>query len=234
MKTLKNDLIAYSMVLTTPVVVLTIILASLLTSCGSDSSGGNAAVDTSETQENAPEAESGVPNSISIAKVADLPECTPDNDTQLAYVRSEKAYYFCENGSWSELDMVGKDGKDGKDGVDGQDGVTTVIEEEATNKKNQWVDPITGLEWLIGGGGDYAQAVAACSGDYRLPTWTEAVSGINHGVRAIAASVPTSTQNFWLDKASTGNLYYYATETAGLPNKFQVAATAGYNVFCVK
>jgi hypothetical protein len=220
MKNLKS----YSIVLLTPVLVLMIILSSVLTGCGADSGSGGATV--SETEENAPEADSDALNSISVAMATKLPDCTADNDTQLAYVRSEKAYYLCDSGNWSVLDVIAKDGKDG---VDGQDGVTTVIEEEATNKKNQWVDPITGKQWLIGGGGDYAQAVASCTGAYHLPTWTEAVAGINHGLRGIAASIPQG-QNFWLVNSD----FWYATETAGLPNKFQVLATAGYNIYCVK
>lgn len=202
-------------------VLITLTLVVTLLGCGSASDGDSAApaanVDSQGVEE------SGPLNSIAVAKVSDLPECSEANDTQLGYVKAEDLFYVCENASWETIAI--------KDGKDGSDGVTTIQEIEATNKKNQWVDPITGLSWLLGGGGDYSQAVAACSGDYRLPTWAEASTAISHGVRAVAASVPTSTQNFWLLNESG---YYYATETAGAPNKFNVAASAGYNIFCVK
>lgn len=226
MKCIHKDLTAYILVSATPVVVLTIILASLITSCGSDSGSGSAEATDQVNQENAPDGESEALNSISVAMAAKLPECNEANDTQLAYARAEKTYYFCDSGSWSALDTVGENGKDG------QNGVTTVIEQEATNKKNLWVDPISGKQWLIGGGGNYAQAVAACTGSYRLPTWAEASEAINHGIRGIAASIPQG-QNFWIDTATPANPWY-ATETASVPNKFQVAATAGYAVYCIK
>ena len=157
---------------------------------------------------------------------ADLPECSDANDKQLAYAKAEDTFYTCKAGSWDEVSIKGRDGRDGVDGV------TTVNEVEATNKKNQWVDSLTGKTWLIGGGGTYAQAAAACSGDYHLPTWAEAELAISHGIRAIAASIP-ATQNFWIDTATPASPWY-ATETSGLPNKFQVAATSGYAVYCVK
>lgn len=216
----KNDLIAYSLVSVAPITVLIMILAGAITGCGSDGGSGAAESNGQVEQESAPESNSDSLQSISVAMASKLPECSESNETQLAYARSEKTYYFCESGSWSALDTVGQNGKDG---------VTTVIEEEATNKKNQWVDPISGKEWIIGGSGNYAQAVAACTGDYRLPTWAEATEAITHGIRGIAASIPQG-QNFWLVNSD----YWYATETSGLPNKYQVLATAGYNIYCVK
>lgn len=202
-------------------IILTLALALVLTACGNSSEGDSAApIANVDAKSEAPN--EGVIQSIAVAKVSDLPECSEANDTQLGYVKADKQFYVCESASWNEISI--------EDGEDGSDGVTTVKEIEATNKKNQWVDPITGLSWLLGGGGDYDQAVAACSGAYRLPTWDEAVAGINHGVRGIAASVPVG-QNFWIDVPGQ---YWYATETASAPNKFQVLATAAYNVYCVK
>lgn len=204
--------------------ILILTLALTLTACGNGSESNS---DASEAIPEAKDEPSDDPiQSIAVANVSDLPKCSEENDTQLGYVKAQKKFYVCENADWVVIPI-----EDGKDGSDGSDGVTTVKEIEATNKKNQWVDPITGLSWLLGGGGDYAQAVAACSGDYRLPTWAEASTAISHGVRGIAASVPTSTQNFWL---YTNGQYWYATETSGAPNKFQVLSSAAYNIFCVK
>ena len=201
---------------------LTLALALALTACGSSSDGDSSAPVTNVDEPTPETSTEGQIHSIAVAKVADLPECSEELDTQLGYVKSQDKFYVCEEMTWNALAI--------EDGKDGTNGVTTIQEVEATNKKNQWVDPITGLNWLIGGGGDYSQAVAACTGDYRLPTWAEASLAISHGIRAIAASIPAG-QNFWLLNESG---YYYATETAGAPNKFNVLATAAYNVYCVK
>lgn len=210
---------------------LLIIMSFVFVSCGG-SDGGGSASDTPASEVNAQSEDNPARNqSITLASVSDLPDCDETIDKQLVYVLDEEMFYLCRKGEWVEVSIKGEDGRDG---VDGQDGVTTVVEEEATNKKNQWVDTLTGLTWLIGGGGTYAQAVAACTSGYRVPTWAEAELAIGHGLRAIAASIP-ATQNFWIDPTGTGQTgAWYATETSGLPNKFQVAATAGYAIYCVK
>jgi hypothetical protein len=196
--------------------LLTLLFALTLTACGTDSGSSSGASDKSENDKDESESTDPTLQSISLELKSDLPKCEDKRESQLAYVKSESQFYVCESGSWSEID------------IEGEDGVTTEV--EATNKKNQWVDPISGLTWLIGGSGTYAQAQAACSGSYRLPTWAEAITGITHGVRGIAASIPQG-QDFWIDISGQ---YWYATVTAGQANKYQVLATATYNIYCVK
>lgn len=191
----------------------------VMVGCGADSGGSSASdnsgdkVDTSVGNE-----DDTAEQSITRLSASDLPKCDSKREAQLAFAINEDQFFVCKDSNWVEID------------VKGEDGITTVQEVEATNKKNQWVDPVTGLTWLIGGSGTYAQAVAACTGSYRLPTWAEAIDGITHGVRGIAASIPQG-QDFWINISGQ---YWYATVTAGQSNKFQVLATAAYNIYCVK
>lgn len=196
---------------------------AIVVACGSESSS------TSEAQKEKKATESvEALQSIMLATKADLPSCSDDNETQLAYISDTATFYVCEDSDWVEAKIVAK-GEKGDQGEAGSDGVTTVKEVEATNKKNQWVDPISGLTWLLGGPSNWLSANSSCSGDYRLPTYDEAEDAINRGIRGIAASVPTGV-DFWVNELG----YIAGINASSLPEKKGVPSSNSYTAFCVK
>lgn len=153
--------------------------------------------------------------SISLATKADLPDCDASNDTQLAYIRDEATFYVCSSGEWGEVDIKGRDGNNGKDGADGQDAVPT--------DPNAWKDSLSGLTWLIGGVGTYAQAQASCSGLYRMPTEAESFAAINHGLLS-----KINPQVLWMGNGWGGGL------ASGVPAEINVAWSSGQSIACIK
>lgn len=155
------------------------------------------------------------PISFAVADHKSLPSCDTSRDSQLAYVKAEKAFYVCELTQWGVIDIKGdagapgKDGKDGKDGVDGapgKDGQTTVAAAAPTVTKTprplgprDFVDSYTGLTWTkspVSVRFDTAKLV--CSDTWRLPTEQELRLAI---ARNVVTSVPTGY--VW---ASSGNM----------------------------
>lgn len=200
-----------------------LIIALILTSCGG-SDGGSSTDEAPSTEISAQEAENPARKlSITLAKVADLPDCSDELEAQLAYVKENKQFYSCEGTEWVKIDI------EGRDGVDGSDGVTTVIEQEATNKENQWVDPVSGLAWLIGGTGNLATATAGCASPYRLPSESEALASISRGLMVITAGI-SAGQTFWINQAPS----HIIMLTAGVPAKYAVSGAATHAVYCVK
>lgn len=214
--------LAYVLTVTVPILTLKLIVlfALALQGCGDDSSSGGAS-DTPATEVASEGQESpSKRQSISLATFADLPACDELLKNQLAYVRDSETFYVCD-GDWIEITIKGRDG------VDGITQVTTT-EVEGTNKKNQWVDPLTGKTWIIGGSALYSQTATACTNGYRIPTYAEAELAIAHGIRGIAASIP-ALQDFWISTNQT-----YITVTSGVQHSQSVAANVGAAVYCVK
>ena len=193
-----------------------------ITGCGSESGNGGNGAQVVETKNNAPEAKTDASQSLSVANPKELPECSADNENQLVYVRSVKAFYTCEGSDWETIEIA-----------DGKDGVTTVIEKQATNKKNIWVDPVSGYTWLVGVG-SYAQAQVNCSGKFAIPSWPESIDAMSRGIMAIAAdnSLPL---NMWVTGAAQGSpSQWYATLDAGsLPVAGDYTASLSRGIFCV-
>jgi hypothetical protein len=103
------------------VVVSVGLVASVVGGCGEgDGGGGGGAEETGELGD----VPGGSPAAMTM-QVADedsRPECAEANNSQLIYVLSEKRFQVCNGGSWSRIEIAGKDGADGKDGEAGAAG----------------------------------------------------------------------------------------------------------------
>lgn len=137
--------------------------------------------------------------SIAIADVADLPECDKRNETQLAYIKSDKEFYVCESADWVKLDDIpstteilkGQDGNNGNDGINGTNG-----SDGETITTNNWFDAVTGKLWLIGAIGSYAAAEGVCIDPWRLPTKDEALAATQRGL-GVASNTIAGPSNLW-------------------------------------
>lgn len=87
----------------------------LLSSCGSSSN------EPSSDSKFSKEGSSPI-NSMALESSEDLPECTEEHETQLAYLKDEKVFKVCSEGEWAEIDIKGANGENGKDGENGEDG----------------------------------------------------------------------------------------------------------------
>ena len=211
--------------------ILTLFL--FLVSCGTDSASNG---ENSETEAKEKSVVTSSPDieSIALDAKSDLPECGDDNRSQLAYVVSEDNFYVCQK-EWKLVAIKGKQGDKGEKGEDGEDGITTTVHVDGGNSSNVWIDTLTGFSWYLGGTNTHAQALIACSGDYRLPTINEAYAAITHGIRLIAGDIGANP-DFWTSEAVVGvpANRYYATVSNGNPVGGSGAPASTSSVFCVK
>ncbi len=173
-----------------------LVLLHCATACGADPAATSlpptqdkaAAVDSgkSQTQVDLGKNTQTNQNHIQSYAVADqkaLPSCDSSRDTELAYVRAEKAFYVCDQGQWGVIDIKGEDGKDGTPGKDGiagvagKDGAVVTAQAPVTTKPprtlgvNEFIDTYTGMTWVKSTSNvTFATASLVCSGIWRLPT----------------------------------------------------------------
>lgn len=209
-----------------------ILLLTVLVGCGSES-GDKAPNNDSETSEKAVVLSSPDVESIALDAKSDLPSCSDDNRSQLAYIVDEDNFYVCRK-DWTLVSIRGKAGQDGEKGDKGDTGATGATG-QTSNSSNVWVDTLTGFTWYLGGTNTHAQAETSCTGDYRLPTIPEAYAAITHGIRLIAGEIGANL-DFWTSEKifATEASYYYATINAGNPVGGAGGPAATYSVFCVK
>jgi hypothetical protein len=175
------------------------LLSLLLVGCGSDSEDKSAASTSPESDIYHTDEVSNV-RSISLKEKSDLPECLEANDTQLAYVIDEEAFYVCESSEWVEADIKGKDGErgaDGNNGSDGQDGTPS----------NQWLDPNDGKTWLIGGNG--AWTVSFCPAGWTRPNVWEGTAAVAHGLLVASAQISGPDDIWTINFDVSSNLGQY-------------------------
>lgn len=187
--------------------LLTLLLT--LTACGHEDGAKQAAATT------APVA-TARGYSIALNTLSEMPACTADNETQLAYVAEVQLFYVCTSTRWTEVAIKGADGKDGtagaagtngKDGVDGVDG--------APLPANEWIDPLTGMHWIVGGATTAALGVRCGKG--RAPTNEEAVDAVAHG---IFVAFPPGINDMWTATGQVLNVANAYAPTSGAHGNF--------------
>lgn len=103
-------------------------LVLLVHGCGSEvklpdgeaEAGKLAQPDTKQGTPDRPNTEAPTPHtSMAFNSNAELPKCTAGNEGALAYLKDEAIFKTCNNGSWSEISIAGKDGDDGAAGAQG-------------------------------------------------------------------------------------------------------------------
>lgn len=182
-----------------------ILLAFLVTACGTD--------DRQASTPAAPKADNGA---LYIDKPENRPDCTDVDEERLIYVVSDQAFYTCHSAAWILVDINGKDGrdgrsgadgnsaKDGKDGTAGKDGTNGTDGKDYHDSSDLWFDPFTGDSWLkLVGTFNRAEAAAACTGSYRLPTGAETHNAVDRGLAR--EYYEGSTKRMWVsDLTATG------------------------------
>lgn len=168
--------------------ILAIIMSIGLTGCGSEPSSKDKAekLDASDTFD----------GTMYLDSKKQLPECTEKNETQLAYVKKERTFYACESLEWVEVSIEGERGTAGKNGSD-----APVV------SQNEWIDPVTGLHWVVAGQGLGSAASSYCGNGYRLASSAEIIDALENGLQYKLAdlSVAISLWNELASQAVTDN-----------------------------
>lgn len=179
-----------------------VILTILLTACGSDDSSTPATELTNLNQ-------AGPYHTLSLDKKSELPDCTPDNLNQLAYVKSEGKFYECE-GDWQVVNIKGRDGRDGKDGKDFL----------TTSSSSTWTDPITRYQWFMGGMAQQPPADTLCVTDHMIPNTDDLMDAVGHGLFLhLQSHNPDVPKLAWTDE------FMPSTTTIGVVNNMHGSMT---------
>ncbi len=180
--------------------IATILLATVLTACGTDQEApADAGTATAKADKSDPAAAH-----FAIVVDVEMPVCDDAANGALVYQRSTKSFFTCEEKEWLAIDIRGEAGKDGApgknaapikgaDGVDGQPG-RDGNDGASAPAYNSWVDPVTGYVWIFGASSvTHAVAEAACTGDYELPTPELAIEAVSHGILIASAAISGPT-----------------------------------------
>lgn len=81
----------------------------------------------------------------------------------------------------------GDKGDVGPSGPAGKDGKTIVV------SPSMWFDPVEQKYWFTASTGNYSQAVKACTGNWRLPSYNELDTAMVRGAAISTISIWTST-----------------------------------------
>ncbi len=221
-----------------------LLILTMLTACGTEPQHGekdetgeeNAKKDDIEYQPSDNEKEvvveyrkDGTSYSIAVNDTSELPECTRANSKQMAWIKKTEQFFSCEDESWVEVAVKGKDGVAGTKGEKGDKGEPG---EPVTG--NEWYDPITQKEWLFGAVSTTRLIAAnACSNGYRLPTSAEAIAAVAHGL-LVASSDLDGPANVWVSdppEQPSPNDYSFYVDNAGIR---QTATTPSHGIACLK
>lgn len=161
-----------------------LLLATLLTACGSGDGGKSdgPAVTAQGEQEKPEPAEQTKQYAELVENAAALPACDATIEGRIAYVKAEATLQACAAGAWSVIDLKGVAGVAGEKGAKGDKGESGDRGPEGS--ATAWLDPSTGRRWMKGSDGNYATANAACTGDFRLATGDELYQAALHGIVA--------------------------------------------------
>lgn len=102
-----------------------IILAALLTACGTDSnndSGTPPVTAAGQRTQTADEPARDPLQALAINTMAELPACDATRDRQLVYVMETKQFQTCSAGAWTVIDITGPQGPKGDTGATGAQG----------------------------------------------------------------------------------------------------------------
>lgn len=202
-------------------IFLTVLMSSSIgTGCGRDESNSS----------NAATAEKPTLQSIAIASMGDLPECSEANNTQLAYIKDEKAFYVCEGNDWNIIDdapveVLTVKGKNGSNGSDG-----------ATVTTNNWYDAVTGKLWLIGANVHYSVISTSCVSPWRLPTKQEALAAAQRGLGVAATTISGPTTMWTSTPYNVGTSQTYITAISTSPAEAEHLLSSGTfrGLFCIE
>jgi hypothetical protein len=64
----------------------------------------------------------GDKTALALEDTDELPECTLQNERQLAWIKRTEQFFACTDGEWVEVPVKGAAGKDGTEGEDGAAG----------------------------------------------------------------------------------------------------------------
>lgn len=192
---------------------LTLLLIALwLTSCGEQQQPTSASLNgasqpitvESNNQDSAstnPAAEDSASPSVAARFVADLataPECTLTMQGSLIYVKNE-GFYFCDDTTWTAIDLRGSDGRDGRDGrngIDGRDGSAgpTGVQGPtgpagADNDPAVWRNPISGNRYILVSGVAANYNSVCPTGSTTPPSEMDILGAYNYFNRTIVANV---------------------------------------------
>lgn len=159
----------------------TLTLALTLNACGS--SGGSDSGSPTVTTDKKTAQPSGVTTSYYVGSEADLKACDDSSRGSLAYVQNTANFEACLASGWT---VVNVKGKDGASGTTGAAGTPTAI--------NQWYNGIDGKTWIMSTqmmapAASDAQNGCSQGSNYRVPTKTEIVFALAHGLKAAAQAL---------------------------------------------
>jgi hypothetical protein len=141
-----------------------------------------------------------------------LPECTVDNEAQLAYASTEKQFYACQDSAWLAIDITGAAGKNGIDGKDGQSvvgpqGVQGVAGQSVVGERG-----LQGIQGVAGRDGIDGQSVTGAAGQNGINGQDGLSVGILTTTEAIGSNCTTGGQKVQAFRDDNANGAYDAGE----------------------
>lgn len=210
-----------------------LILLTLLASCG-DSSGEASATEETTTDETTDQENRVTQNegiwSIKLDSKDELPTCADENDSQLAYVKDEEAFYVCQDADWASIDISGEQGEKGDQGEQGEQGEDG---EDGMAVDNTWKDPVTDYIWLVGASGDWNAANNSCTGSWVLGTYLEVGAAANHGLGVASASL-SGPNTAWTSSPSIPGTHVAFSNLQTSTWDGQITDATVRGIFCVK
>ena len=177
-------------------------LLFFLAACGTDPNAAGTAPTTAPTdsgviyQPDAPKEvvveyrKDGGVYALAVDDTSELPPCTHELSGKLAWIKTTEQFFACEDDSWQEVNVRGKDGAEGPVGPQGEPG--------RPPSPNEWVDPVTEDRWLFGATvtQDVVLTGAPCAGEFRLGSSGELQAAILHGLSLASGALGGATV-FW-------------------------------------
>jgi hypothetical protein len=156
---------------------------------------------------------------LAVNDTDELPACTHEFNGKLAWIKNTEQFFACEDSTWTEIAVHGRDGKDGEPGSRGEPG--------RPPSPNEWVDPTTEDRWLFGApiGSDTLAASTPCADGWRLGTSAELVSAVQRGLSLASGSIGGPTV-FWSSE-------FLTDATDGFSRRVYVNASGVASVFMV-
>jgi len=218
--------------------LVSVIMAILVVSCGTESGGGSANLVDPDTQQQQAVQTDNLSAQL-VATQAAAPVCDEASEGRLIYVQDEAAFKSCSAGTYAVvvLDIPkgdkgdrGDAGADGIDGVKGDQGEAGA--DGVAQSANTWLDPISGETWLLGGlGTSQVQALAACVGDWVLPTTPQVNNASAHGIYAGTVDYRDTMHDCaWVSDTGSGG----STRTPVKPGLAYGSCPADKAIYCVR
>lgn len=200
-----------------------------LTACGQPDGGGSGDgpnLVAQGQQEEQPSAEQGGGKQYAelVNTEADLPACDATTEGRIAHVKADASFRACSSGVWAVIDLKGAAGVAGEKGDKGEKG-----ERGEEGSTTAWLDPSTNLRWMKASNGNFATALLACSGDFRLPTSVELLAAALHG---LATGLPGAA-DAWAGPDNANSFSDYVLSLASNPSAASRAKTDVIGIYCI-